>query len=302
MIGKIDNAFRTFLHNIATVYFHGGCPDGIGAREVLKTFYHTDMPYIPYYFQELNDIPANSLFIDCSPKNLRQVLETGGMILEHHDSRKAELAELMNEFPHQILFGEGMESGTWLALQVAEFLEDEPEYRQYKEVAELIAISDTWQKDHPDFAYARMVGGYLAYFGNDFDLELYKLAEMEDTIRQHGAVQDRLQKKLADQAIILGNIAFINSTNMSNASEILRGRGIPITVGWTVSADAKGVAQIYYSLRSDGKFDIGAFCKSQGGGGHKAAAGFQVERGDGKDPINYCLELIIQALMEDAKK
>ena len=302
MIGQINNTFKTFLHNISTVYFHGSCPDGIGARQILKTFFSTDMIYIPYYFQELESVPANSLFIDCSPKNLRMVLENGGMIIEHHDSRKAELVELMNEYPHQILFGEGQESGTWLALQVSEFLEDDAEYRLYKEVAELIAISDTWQKDNPSFAYARMLAGYIAYFGNDFDLELYKLAEMEETIRQHGAVQDKLQMKYADHAIVFGNVAFMNSTNISNASEILRTRGIPLAVGWTVNADNKGVPKVYYSLRSDGRFDIGAFCKVNGGGGHKAAAGFQTEWVAGMDPISHCLTLLIKALQEDAEK
>ena len=55
------------LTTINTVYYHGSCPDGITAREVLK--YALKVKFIPYYFTELKFIPKNALFIDCSPKD-----------------------------------------------------------------------------------------------------------------------------------------------------------------------------------------------------------------------------------------
>jgi len=46
----------------------------------------------------------------------------------------------------------------------------------------------------------------------------------------------------------------------------------PFSVGWFVRSD--GLFQ--YSLRSRGDFDVSELAKLWGGGGHKAAAGFEV--------------------------
>jgi len=290
MIGNISKKFLDVLSKIKTVYFHGGCPDGIGARQILREYFEDSVTYIPFYFQEMNEIPKNSLFIDCSPKNLRMVLEGGGIIMEHHDSRKEELVALLKEFPDQIVFGEGSESGAYLAYCAVNRHID---ISYCEEIVYLLAISDTWQKEDPLFDYARMVAGYVVFFGNDFNLSLYQLKGMEDTIRAHGLVQQRKQAQFAKDALKLPKlkVAFINDMNMSGAAEILRNDGFRIIVGFSLRED-KGAPTVFYSLRSDATFDSGSFCKANGGGGHKAAAGFSVPYAVGIDPIGKFLDIL----------
>lgn len=293
MIGILTSEF---LGKIQTVYFHGSCPDGISARELLKQLFEDRVTYIPYYFQELPEIPEFALFIDCSPKphQLKGVLEKGGVIVEHHETRLEELQELLKTFPQQILYGEGLESGTWLAMEILK--QQKIDIKPGTEtIAELIAIGDTWKKEDPRFEYARMVSGYIAFFGNAFDYPIYKLPEIEKTIRDFGAAQARSQKTLAKQAIKFhgGHIAFINSLLISDSAEILRSTGTVIIVGWVVKkAEESDRTIVTYSLRSDETFDVGAFCKSMGGGGHKSAAGFETTYIRGIDPVDYCLHLL----------
>ena len=294
MLGQISNEI---LANIKTVYYHGSCPDGIGARQILK-----DTPmivrWVPYYFQELTEIPFNALFVDCSPKphQVEEVLAKGGAIAEHHDSFATSFASLRNTYPNQLLFGENdkVESGVRLAVSLVEQMngcitEDA------KAIATLLSISDTWQSTHPAFGFARMVAGYIAFFGNDFNLNLGELQNMIPTIEAFGKVQERKQYGLAKNAIRLEaegyKIAFINELNMSNAAEILRNEGNDIIVGYTLKFEPDENRNVaIFSLRSNDKFDCAAFCKANGGGGHKAAAGFSEGYDTIQSPIQSFLE------------
>jgi len=55
-----------------------------------------------------------------------------------------------------------------------------------------------------------------------------------------------------------------------------RATPIDIVAGFHYRVDA-GKLQLQFSTRSHTGYDVGAFCKSRGGGGHKAAAGFTLE-------------------------
>jgi nanoRNase/pAp phosphatase (c-di-AMP/oligoRNAs hydrolase) len=298
MIGQISIAN---LKRIQKVYYHGECPDGIGARTILQKYFD-DVEYIPYYFEELKEVPSYALFIDCAPQahQLKELLEKGGCIAEHHDSRLDELLELRKEHPQQILYGVGMESGAFLALEILSLM-GEPSNGALEEVAHLLAIGDTWQKEDPGFVRARKFANYIRFFGNDFNISLEELLKREAQVEEYDLVQKRLHRTQVDRAIILQQqfrehlrIAFINDSelNISDASDLLRQQGIPLTVGWTVKTYL-GKRSIVYSMRSKPEvIDVGAFAKLHGGGGHKPAAGFIVDYAADRDPIQYFMYLM----------
>ena len=293
MLGIIS---KEALNLITTIYYHGSCPDGITAREVLK-YAFPDAKFIPHYFNELKYIPENALFIDCSPKphQAAACLANGCIIAEHHESFTDMFVEYSDRYPNQLIFGENeyAESGAYLATKIVnavkgfDFLPD-----SVHEMVRLIALSDTWQKDDPQFDLARMYAGYISFFSNDFNMNLTDLLNSDDIVRQFGAVQRRKQEQLVNSSMRFEfngfTFAFINELNMSNAAEILRERhNVDIIVGFLVKYDKTTNRNIViYSLRSkeDG-FDVSKFCKTYDGGGHKAAAGFSVPYKICEDPI-----------------
>ena len=283
MQGEIINKY---LLDIKTVYYHGSCPDGITSREILKLQF-PDLIYIPYYFTEFKKVPDHALFIDCSPKSnqVEECLRNSCLIAEHHDSFNDSFNKWFPLYPDQMLIGDTKkaESGAILALELVRQLGlgDDLNLAYIQHVARLIAISDTWQNSHEEFEYARMLAGYIAFFGNDFCEELADLYLKRDVILSFGRVQQKKQEQYARQAIKVGKVAFINELNMSNAAEILRNEGSDLVVGYTTKFEPNENRNItIFSLRSkeDG-FDCSAFCKAHGGGGHKAAAGFSVDYG-----------------------
>ena len=288
------------IANIDTVYYHGSCPDGIIAREVLKLS-NKPLKFFPYYFDEFANIPSNALFIDCSPKSYQTelALQNGCLIAEHHTSFDY---DYWHPFHNQILFGENSnaESGAELALWLLGVYDPSYHNERVIELVRHIAISDTWKKDDPDFAYARMIAGYVGFFGNDFSQDLETLlTERGNLIREFGKVQDRQQERYAATAIRTAiddhKVAFINETNISNASELLRNEGNDVIVGFKIIFDPKiNENIIIYSLRSNERFDCSVFCKKNGGGGHKAAAGFSVHY-NGEDPIEEFIKRFQEA-------
>ena len=295
MLGKIE---EENLNNIQTIYYHGSCPDGIIARQILKIVF-PDKKYIPYYFEEFSVIPKYSLFIDCSPKahQIEEMIYNGCLIADHHISMFPALEPFLHS--NQVLFGESekIESGAKLAFHLISLILKEKQHRYTKvqQVAEMIAISDTWQKDNKLFTNARKLASYITFFGNAFNVPLKNLLSHEhwNVIEDYAKVQDRKTRNQVARAIIVDDIAFINDMNISNAAEILRSeKNMRIIVGYNVSVDLQtNQSTIYYSLRSSEEFDCAEFCKSQNGGGHKAAAGFSTEYIIGKDPIGYFLSL-----------
>ena len=308
MLGTITNAI---LSNINTIYYHGSCPDGIGSREVLKIAFPT-ATFVPYYFTELTTIPDRALFIDCSPKGhqVEDVLKAGGAIAEHHDSFLDSFNKLKATYPNQLLFGDTSkaESGICLAVKLVDDFKGSSNVPSgTRDIATLLALSDTWQSTDANFAYARMVAGYIAFFGNDFCMPLQELANNEDSIRAFGKVQDRKTFGMVKDAIRLiamatnrnYNLAFINDLNISNAAETLRQQGVDVIIGYVAKFDTNTNRNIVvFSLRASDAFDCSVFCKANGGGGHVAAAGFT----EGYDTIQSPIQMFMKKFYEHTGK
>ena len=310
MQGSIDLGL---LNSIDTVFYHGKCPDGIVAREVLKFVFGTEkVKYVPYYFEELKTIPENTLFVDCSPKQQQteECLKNGCMILEHHESFRESFLGFSAKYSGTMLFGENglAESGARLALHLLA-IANPTVYKYTREevlsLVGLIALSDTWQTHDPNFELARMYAKYITSFGNDFNIPLADLYDMELVVRLAGSAMQKHQKSLASAAIHYTNsgmkIAFINELNMSDAAEILRTeKSVDVIIGYVSKFDfGTNGNQTIYSMRSkEGGFDVSIFAKKNGGGGHKAAAGFSIPYEFGKDPIATFIELFSNANAE----
>jgi hypothetical protein len=278
MIGRISSQV---LVQIDKVFYHGDCTDGIIAREILSNAF-PNLKFIPYYFTEFKNVPKNALFIDCSPKGyqLEEALSNGCCIADHHEDSLVGLEKFPNT--NQIMFGENSksESGARLAVAVVEdFFGMGAVSDAEKQIATLISLSDTWQKDDERFPYARQMAGYISFFGNRFDFELSELLKMEEIIKAFGKVRSNDQASLARNAIRVQEanykLAFVNEVNMSDAAAMLKNEGIDIIVGFLINYEPNEKKNIIrYSLRSNEKFNCRLFCKSRGGGGHELAAGF----------------------------
>ncbi len=104
---------------------------------------------------------------------------------------------------------------------------------------------------------------------------------------------DRSLKRMARKHVTEAREALKNlrATPTSDAAELLEKSEEPwlnkgfkspwkqtdIVCGFHYRVDG-GRLQLQFSTRSHTGYDVGAFCKSRGGGGHSAAAGFTVEQ------------------------
>lgn len=147
-----------------------------------------------------------------------------------------------------------------------------------------IEDSDLWRFQLPS---SREINAFLRIFKQSFeqfnsiagDLET---AEGENKIIQQGTTilryKDRLVEQLAERADMVlfeGLQALAINAPTFFASEIahyLIKKLPPIGIAWSQQQGKK-----LFSLRSDGSIDVSLIAKKYGGGGHRAAAGFDMD-------------------------
>lgn len=294
----------TLLRKLASarrVYYHGGCPDGIIAREFLKQYLGNEnvhLEYIPISPSQKLEVTEHSAFIDVTPlpEQFEDFLRAGAIIMDHHNSMKPLFEQFEATYPNQLLFGETAEgeSGAWLAYSVVmETYSHVPSYPPSKEtadhwalVARMIAVGDCWIKEDPMFEKARYLGQHVALIGNDYESGIPTPEFIQHAI-QFGELKSKEVKRLADHVMfrdICGiRVGFTNQTkDISDLSEILRSHyGANLVVGWQQQRkkmDNLPMEVTTFSFRSDECIDVGAFAKflSSRGGGHARAAGAMI--------------------------
>lgn len=266
------------------IVFHSIDCDGIISKCLMQSFLPEGRALQVFgYNYEKNydhDMLKNAYWVDCTPELEEDFvfgLENNCIYIDHHESRKPLFDKYKEKYCEQLLYGDSKNGWSGASL-VAGYLEREikAEIPYFLEVLiYYTSIADTWQKNNIEFNDARDFSKFVQMIGVDFKLPnthnktLY-LLELVKCLANSNRQKARKMADFANIKIINNlRVAFINSLDISDASEILRNeRNIDLIVGYEQSLD-------YYdfSFRSAENYDCSALAKKIGGGGHKCASG-----------------------------
>lgn len=296
------------LKSRRSIFTHRACADGSAAAMIAKAALpHCEVRAFAYDDPEYRNLPVTpgALWLDIAPWApptsrkptpdellARRVamlpwVDAGAMVCDHHASAR----DLVAAFGDLGVFGENTssESGAWLAFREV-FVRRGNYSDDFHRVAHLSAVYDTWRVDSPDWRPACHLAALLqtvplswclgapAYvvLQRADDLGTHLHADMADRAAKvaKGAVRDRIGGR---------NVAIVPTTEVNLLS-------IPeadIIAGFRYQP---GSPRVKWSLRSS-KVDVGAIAERNGGGGHKAAAGFHLAD-DGRSPYAQIADLL----------
>ena len=283
---------------------HDSCADGLASAIIIRdALPHVEVVFAQHGTPSLEALPASPglLFCDIAPPRARagEFVEAGAIVLDHHLHAR-DIVELFGS--RGVFADETLSPGVSGAMLAYEHVWQPLVPRGYgggndlHGFARLVGIRDTWQTRSPGWEHACDLhaalmglprGYWLGSSGSeramsDDTLELGKLWRAQHT-EAVAAVCYAGTVRLVDAG---GRqwAAFPERARLtSDVAEALRGRGVAVTCGWFQVVD-EGAVRTVLSLRSDAAsalpLDVGALCKSFGGGGHSRAAGCQVSVSD----------------------
>lgn len=260
------------------------------------------------------DFTPAAAWADGSGSWTQEWIDAGAIVLDHHPTQR----DLTMKFVEAGLgaYGENdrKECGAWLAYEHVWLpLFNELPAQDYsvcgriQEFANLAAVRDTWKKDDPRWQAACEQAGALLFWGfGEFSLQDFVGNNLiASRYRDVGKILFEKQLESARKSIGEAHsfrtqkgtqvIVFQGVTPTSDAAELIEkdwdareqfgGAGhykdgdepTDIVAGFHYRVDA-GKLLLQFSTRSHTGYDVGAFCKSKGGGGHRAAAGFTVDQ------------------------
>lgn len=254
---------------------------------------------------------------------LKVWIDAGAIVLDHHPTQR----DITMRFVEAGLgaYGENErgECGAWLAYEhvwlpvcMSRGDRQRSQATAVREFSELAGVRDTWKKDDPRWQGACEQAEALMFW--PFDQQ--KLWRNTDEIHANGGLGEALfEKKLEAARKSIEESHFFQTSydtevamfqgvsTTSDAAEILEkeydesshhqvGPSQPdLVVGFHYRVDA-GKLQLQFSMRSHTGYDVGAFAKAHGGGGHKAAAGFTIEQ---SAELGHGPYRVFQALLEE---
>jgi oligoribonuclease NrnB/cAMP/cGMP phosphodiesterase (DHH superfamily) len=252
------------------VIYHGNCIDGYTAAWAAWRKFGMTAAYVPaHYGSEPPDVGGHDvLVVDFSYR--RATLEAmkasakSLRVLDHHKTAKEDLEGLEYDTFDMDRSGAGI---TW----------DELHGSPRPWLVDYVEDRDLWRfKMWESKSVNAFVGAHKrTSFAEWQDLSLRPIAECA---RMGSAVEmftDRYVEEMCAQAAIFEidgmeipvvNAPYINTSELVGALS----KDHPFAIGWFQNKDGRCL----YSLRSRGDFDVSAFAKRFGGGGHKNAAGF----------------------------
>lgn len=314
------------LKAIKTIVVHDKCPDGIASALILKDVLpQAKVIFCQYSTPEHEALAAEPgmIFADFSPHRSRvqEFIDAGAIVLDHHKTQK----ETVALFGERGIFGDEVAdpgvSGAVLAYrEVWQRLLYETHQGDYRpdpdfvewvgEFARIAGIRDTWQKQSPDWQYACIQSSALFFAPQDELLKegLHGLwANWEDRYEWAGRTSFVSHRKRVARAVREGfqyvtpngskMLVFQGTKLSSDAAEDPGADGFDIICGFDVVYEG-GQVKYLYSCRSRNGYDVSALAKRHGGGGHKAAAGFNVAT-PGTDPY---ARFIIAVEMHEAEQ
>jgi hypothetical protein len=303
---------RVLLDEVTHVVVHGGgCPDGIASAILLAdALGGVKLDFLAHGTPEYEKLEARPgmLFCDLTPPAARvqEFVNAGAIVLDHHAKQREIVEAFGARGVYADLATEPGVSGAALAFrEVWQWRAPEGStiWARAHAFAKLAGIRDTWQTRHPDWKAACEQAEALRFYPWSF---FEKAAEPF-----HYTGQGHFQQLLAIGPVLVERtrlatertvaeafgrvttrgtrLMIVGTTHTSDAAEAV-GDQADLVVGFAYSCeviDERGAkVALQLSMRSQGGYDVGALCKSLGGGGHHAAAGARVHV-NSSDPNPY---------------
>lgn len=265
------------------VIYHHNCIDGFTAAWVATRIYARAELFPAQYGEAPPDVTGQEvLILDFSypRETLLAMYETAEslLVLDHHKTAQADLDGL------DFCVFDMDRSGAGLAWDILIPESSRPKLVNYVE------DRDLWRWELPESKPVNaLIGSYEQSLEQWTDLAVALDRDFATCIGQGQALirgVDRYVREMAKQARMTelggwGRIPVVNAPYI-NTSELVGhlaehspdGGEVAFAVGWFQRGDGK----FQYSLRSRGDFDVSLIAKMFGGGGHKNAAGFTVDK------------------------
>lgn len=274
------------MSSIPMVLYHAGCADGFGAAWAAWKKLGNEAVYIPVqygqpYPPEIDSGVREVFIVDFSyPADVLERIASSVerlTILDHHQTAEQPLKDFqaVAHTGYVDVRFDNTKSGAILAWEYFHLGEPLPY------LLLLVQDRDLWKWELP---MSREASAAIATYPFDFqkwDCLLWAATD-GSLVREGSAVlryqAEQVKRHTANATInsVAGyQVPTVNATTlMSEIGEALCGKfpEAPFAATW-LEKDGKRI----FSLRSRNGFDVGAVAKSQGGGGHQAAAGFTVD-------------------------
>jgi hypothetical protein len=272
------------------VLYHGRCPDGIMAAWSAWKSLGSSATYIPCLFEQDDQVlfgdslmPPNFtneevyiLDFSFSEEKTLEIADQASIVvlLDHHASAQRDLAKLIGTRINLDLHFDMTKSGARLAYDF--FVGREPCW-----IVDYTQDRDLWKWELP---YSKEINAYLLTIPHDFEQisAVFQAGEFDARVRGQGCLAWTRYyvdstKALARNVRFLGhdNIPVVNAP-FPAISEVVGelAVGHEFAVGW----HQKDNGQVVYSLRSKHGFDVSKLAQRVGGGGHKEASGFTLDK------------------------
>ena len=287
------------LKAIKTIIVHDKCPDGIASALILQNVLpKAKVIFCQYNTPEHETLAAEPgmIFADFSPSpnRVQDFVAAGAIVLDHHKTAK----DIVLAFGKNGVFGDEARdtgvSGAVLAYrEVWEYMyqdwESDPNFAEWVEhFAEIAGIRDTWQKKSPAWPTACVQSSALFFVPQEEWLRIGLYGVWQDwgwyewagkiSYNKHLTHIERVVREGFRYTTIKGTklLMFQGTKLSSDAAEAPGAEGVDIICGFDVFFEA-GQVKYVYSCRSRNGFDVSALAKANGGGGHRAAAGFSIQ-------------------------
>lgn len=292
------------LRAVTHIVVHGKCADGMASAMIL----HDALPkakvsYVVHNTKEHLEMPAEPgmLFCDFVPHESRaeEFVEAGTIVLDHHKHAK----DLVAKFGANGVFAdEKADRGVsgallafkevWLPLAQDETAEKaaqalgmfpRPHILQeeiVRDFATLVGVRDTWQRQDPRWEEACAQSAAIGFWPEE-ELLASPPRGWASKLQLGKFLYERQlksAKKAADNSYDFVTrkgthvLVFEGTRKSSDAAEYI-GQGADIVIAFATFVEDEEPTVIF-STRSHTGYDVGKMCKSYGGGGHTAAAGY----------------------------
>lgn len=299
---------------------HAHCVDGYLSALILGALYPEATVIRRKYTDPKLDLVEDAVFCDIAPPRgqARAFFEAGAVVLDHHRSALPVFSEPAARGRYSATPGE---SGAVLALQYAYehgWVADREVCRAVEDIATLVGVYDTWQTSSPSFETASALHAGLEALMDDASWTLDKIARDYAFVTRLGEVlygKTKERAKRAAERAVVKRVAILGvpttvgilTDNVSTGTFNLAANLVDADVVLAASFDSdvrasahedtveslEG-AQIRCSLRSRAGYDCAGLAEAFGGGGHRGAAGFSVDRRHLVRPVQVVLDAFLQ--------